>query len=225
MNKRNIFMPFQLFKFAYKRFANLPYRAKIYLGLLTTGAIVWPKYNKAPSIKSENIHKRAITDYVYMDIAMDNVYLGRILIGLYGRLLPLTVENFISMCEGFVVKDKKIGYLNTRFDKIMPNTAIVGGKLFNNKGKLDSCTIYGRRMPEESFDTSFIQEGDVAMLSDGPLGVSSRFFITLTRNPGFQQKSVVVGTVVKGMKLIRMIGEGARKDGMPNRDIRYPGKS
>lgn len=183
---------------------------------MTTGAIVWPKYNKAPSIKSENIHKRAITDYVYMDIAMDNVYLGRILIGLYGRLLPLTVENFISMCEGFVVKDKKIGYLNTRFDKIMPNTAIVGGKLFNNKGQLDSCTIYGRRlvkqklhtnirMPEESFDTSFIQEGDVAMLSDGPLGVSSRFFITLTRNPGFQQKSVVVGTVVKGMKLIRMV--------------------
>lgn len=61
------------------------------------------------------------------------------------------------------------------------------------------------RIPEESFDTTFVQEGDVAMVSDGPLGVSSRFLITLTSNPGFQQKAVVVGTVVKGMKLIRMV--------------------
>ncbi|XP_954527.1 peptidyl-prolyl cis-trans isomerase, putative [Theileria annulata] len=205
MIKNTLLFPYHLFKFAYGKFSKLTFRTKIYMGLAAGGLMLWPSYSRAPALRAENIHKRAITDYVYMDISMDNRYLGRILIGLYGRLLPLTVENFIHMCKGFHVKDKIIGYYNTRFDKIVPGRAILGGRLFDHKSSLDSCTIYSRRIPEESFDTTFVQEGDVAMVSDGPLGVSSRFLITLTNNPGFQQKAVVVGTVVKGMKLIRMV--------------------
>ena len=39
-----------------------------------------------------------ITDTVYLDIEIDNVPAGRIVLGLFGQLAPRTAENFKRLC-------------------------------------------------------------------------------------------------------------------------------
>lgn len=172
----------------------------------------------------QSLHQQAITDYVYFDLAADNRYLGRILIGLYGRIQPLSCENFVQMCKGYDVGGRTIGYRNSRVSHVIPGKGIVMGDLFHSGSPLESCTIYGRSMPEECFDTKFVQAGDVAMLSsNNDFGVSSRFLITLANNPHLGRKFVVIGTVVKGMKLIKLLRDEETSKTVPKRDLRVIG--
>lgn len=147
-------------------------------------------------------YSAAITEKVYMDVAIGNRYAGRVLIGLYGNELPMTVENFIRLCEGYVVGDKTIGYKNTPFHSIHPNIMMVGGDVITGRGT-HSLSIYGPKFPDESFTTEFVQEGDVAMWNNGPNSNGSQFFITFTPLQPLTGRFVVIGTVLKGMKVIR----------------------
>ena len=55
--------------------------------------------------KSVPINLSMVTKRVYFDVEIDDQPTGRIIFGLYGDLVPKTVENFRSLCIG----DKGIG--------------------------------------------------------------------------------------------------------------------
>lgn len=42
----------------------------------------------------------AITEHVFFDIELDGEPLGRIAMGLFGKVAPRTVENFRALCTG-----------------------------------------------------------------------------------------------------------------------------
>lgn len=217
-------LPVDLLGFLARKVNNLKLTSKVILGAFGCGAYYFTRPAAKHVSLMDPVSKSGITDYVYFDLAADNVYLGRILIGLYGSIHPLTCENFVQMCKGYQVGSRLIGYLNTRVTHVLPGRGIVMGDLFHPGGTLDSCTIYGRSMPEEGFDTKFVQEGDVAMLSsNNDTGVSSRFLITLSNNPGLGRRFVVIGTVVKGMKLVRSLKDEQTVQTVPKRDLRVIG--
>lgn len=43
------------------------------------------------------------------------------------------------------------------------------------------------------------------MLNSGAVGNASRYFITLTKQKALNRRAVVIGTIVKGMKVVREV--------------------
>lgn len=174
----------------------------------------WETQNKI------KLYHQAIGDKVYMDIGIGNRYAGRILVGLYSEKVPLTCENFLQLCKGYQIKDKVLGYRNTFFHLIKPGACVVGGDVLTGTGRTHGISIYGEAFPDENFDMEFLREGDLAMINWGKNTNSSIFMITLSSQRQFYGHHVVFGTVLKGMKLVREMGELGTRVGRPAMPIR-----
>lgn len=165
-------------------------------------------------------YQDAIGDKVFLDIVVGNKYAGRINIGLYTKTVPLTSENFLQLCKGYAVKDKVIGFHNTYFHQIKPGACLVGGDVLTGTGKSHGMSIYGECFPDENFDMEFLRDGDLAMINWGKNTNSSTFMITLSSQRQYYGHHVVFGTVMKGMKVVREMGELGTRVGRPVMPIR-----
>lgn len=150
---------------------------------------------------------------VFFDIGIGERYAGRIILGLYTDVLPMTCENFVQLCKGYKVGDKMIGYKNTTFTTGKQGLCIFGGDTLSFSGNTNGMSIYGDRFPDESFAMSFRQDGDLAMDNTGPNTNGSKFLISLAPMFSFNGLYVVFGTVMKGMKVVRKISEQLAKSG------------
>eukprot|EP00986_Skeletonema_menzelii_P007695 scaffold3032_cov120-Skeletonema_menzelii.AAC.7 len=120
-----------------------------------------------------------ITETVYFDVTSDGESLGRIEMGLYGDVVPKTVDNFKALCTG----EKGFGYQGSIFHRrtahilnscfllhypasfqascarevTSPTSSGTGGK-----------SIYGRTFPDENFDIRHGGPGTLSMANAGP---------------------------------------------------------
>ena len=63
-----------------------------------------------------------VTDRVYFDISIDNQPAGRIVMGLYGKTVPKTAENFKKLCEGTEKRGNiRLAYEGSSFHRIIPS--------------------------------------------------------------------------------------------------------
>ena len=185
---------------------------KLCCGVLTVPPTWW-LWQRRDKVKERYQARKAVTEKVFMDIAIGDRYAGRVLIGLYGNDVPLTVENFVQLCKGFRVQEKIIGYRNTMFHRVIPGICLMGGDTQMGNGQSMGMSIYGPQFPDENFNMRFIQDGDLAMLNSGPNTNASQFMITLAPAPILHGKHVVFGTVVKGMRVVRECGDQGTRSG------------
>lgn len=192
-------------------------KAAVGIASLLPAYFVYENFETQMKIKK---YKHHIGDKVFMDIAIGKRYAGRIMIGLYSEQVPLTCENFLQLCKGYQVKDKVIGYRNTFFHMIKPGAAVCGGDVIDGTGKTHGISIYGESFPDENFDMEFVRDGDLAMVNWGKNTNSSIFMITLTSQRQYYGHHVVFGTVTKGMRVVREMGEMGTRVGRPVQPIR-----
>ncbi|KAF8819948.1 putative cyclophilin [Cardiosporidium cionae] len=187
-------------------FSGISNRWKLTMGTMICAPVMW-ELNEHRKVRQKRIfYNEAIKDLVFLDFAVANRYIGRVLIGLYTDQVPLSVENFVQLCEGYVVRDKIIGYKNTQIHGVFPRIGLMGGDVITGKGT-HQLSIYGPTFPDENFDMEFIQDGDVALCNSGPHSNSSHFMITFSPLKVLHGQNVVIGTVLKGMQVIRKVGE------------------
>jgi len=131
--------------------------------------------------------------------------LGVIEIELLPDIAPNHARNFLQLAE--------VGlYDGTRFHRVMPGFAIVGGDpntVSDDRTRWGLGGAIGTLRPE--FSSTFHERGIVSMARARNVNsASSQFFICLSRQPVLDREYTVFGRVNKGMDVVERIAAGAR---------------
>merc|ERR1711959_699759 len=145
-------------------------------------------------VEAKKINKEkdgpTVTTKVFFDIEIGGKAAGRVVMGLYGDDVPLTVDNFRALCTG----EKGTGK---------------GGE-----------SIYGEKFEDENFKLKHTVPGKLSMANAGPNTNGSQFFITTVVTSWLDGRHVVFGEVVDGMDVVYQIEANGSQGGTPKKEVK-----
>lgn len=144
----------------------------------------------------------AVTKRAYLDVQIGDAAPGRIVIGLYGEVLPKTVDNFVKLAESNA-------YADTLFYRVISGRSIQGGAIGDpvrgRSGK--SAFEGGEPFVPDSFNIQHTKAGLVSAVRTADGKADSRFFIQIGDDDGgwADDRYAAFGIVEDGMDLVAKI--------------------
>lgn len=159
--------------------------------------------------------KKGVKPEADAEVAVLETEFGQIVIELYPNVAPKMVERFKTLTrEGF--------YNDTTFHRINPQLGIIQGGDPNSKDDNPSNDgMGGSNNPDvpAEFSDIIYERGTVgAARSQSVDSANSQFYITLKRQPSFDQRYTVFGRVIKGINDADIISTAPVRPGSENPD-------
>jgi peptidylprolyl isomerase len=167
-------------------------------------------YEKTQKVVQDIIKRSDMKDYARDKILVFETNQGTFEIQLYPTVAPKACENIIALAE-------KGYYDGLLFFRVVKGFMIQTGDPSNDGtgGK----SIWGEPFADEvNKDVQFEKAGMLGMANSGPNTNGSQFFITLAPTPHLNMKHTVFGEVIKGIEVVRKIGETPVKENDRPRD-------
>jgi len=163
-----------------------------------------------------------ITHKVFFDIKIGDDEPERVEFGLFGDVVPKTVDNFRALCtgeKGVGSSGKTLHYKDSIFHRIIPNFMIQGGDFTRGNGT-GGESIYGDKFKDENFKLKHTEEGLLSMANAGPNTNGSQFFITTVKTSWLDGRHVVFGKVIKNYDHIKRAEAVGTGSGTPSKIVK-----
>ena len=139
-----------------------------------------------------------VTKRVYLDVLVGGKDEGRLVIGLYGDLLPSTVENFSKLFESNA-------YAGTNFYRVLSDNSIQGGAIGDPTRKTGRAAD-GKSFEPDNYNVKHTKAGLISAVRGLDGLVDSRFYINVNDNGGWgDDRYAAFGIVEEGMDLVKKI--------------------
>ncbi|ETO10517.1 hypothetical protein RFI_26861 [Reticulomyxa filosa] len=146
---------------------------------------------------------------VFLDISIAGERVGKIIIELFNDICPKTCENFRCLCTGekgiSKKSEKPLCYKGNKFHRVIKNFMIQAGDITRGNGMGGESIFEKEEFEDENFQLKHDTEGLISMANRGPNTNGSQFFIACGPAPHLDNKHVVFGKVISGMKIVRAI--------------------
>lgn len=159
-----------------------------------------------------------ITDKVFFDVTIAGEPSGKLVFGLYGDIVPKTVENFKQLSAGAELDGQKIGYQGSVIHRVIPNFMAQGGDFTNGNGT-GGFSIHGEKFDDENFIVKHTKRGQLSMANAGPNTNGSQFFITFVQTDWLDGKHVVFGELLEGDDTLARIEAVGSRSGKTSQKV------